>query len=402
MVTRVKRLGLRVIRKTRAKAPPIPVGGEEAVSPAVTGVERSPGKETLRAKSTRSIPQILLEEDAILSPSITGPGQKYALGQAAPKGSAELEEAALPDAYGTGKLFLTARDPQWLYAHWDFTLAQQRQYNALSADRHLVVRVYPGTTEAQPVREVHVHPESRHWFIHVGQADREYVAELGYYRPRHRWVTIATSGPTMTPADRASADQSVRFATIPMQAQLAELTALAKETVPPGLPPLEAAREQALAELVGLHLLQETSGDSAAIADFVQGGVEQRISAEQLTAPGPLGGESESVSSLGAPAEQRPAGFWFNINAELVLYGATEPDATVTIGGWPIQLRPDGTFSCRLALPEGDHAVTVSAMSAQGELRQAELEFSRRTDYRGEVGTAPEDPTLKPPGGEYP
>ncbi len=103
-----------------------------------------------------------------------------------------------------------------------------------------------------------------------------------------------------------------------------------------------------------------------------------------------------------AAPEQRPAGFWFSINAELVLYGATEPDATVTIGGQPIQLRPDGTFSCRLALPDGNHTITVSAVSAQGELRQAELKVSRRTDYQGEVGSTPRDPSLHPPGGEYP
>jgi hypothetical protein len=69
----------------------------------------------------------------------------------------------------------------------------------------------------------------------------------------------------------------------------------------------------------------------------------------------------------------------------------------VTIGGRPITLRPDGTFSCRFSLPDGDHTVTASALSAQGDLRQAELRFSRRTERRAEVGAAPQDPFLKPP-----
>ena len=370
--------------------------------PAIAGVEQEPAEEAARAESGLRIPQILLEEDATASPPITGPGQKYALGPTAPAGHVGHEEAALPDAYGTGKLFLAARDPQWLYAQWDFTLEQQRRYNALSADRHLVVRVYPGTTGARPVREVHVHPESRHWFVHVGRADRQYVAQLGYYRPGRRWVTIATSPPAVTPADTTSTDQSVRFATIPVDVRLAELAALAKQTVPADLPPLEAARERALAELVGLHLLRQDWVSSGEIAELVRGGGEQGIPAAQPALAASLGGEGESVSSPMAAPEQPPAGFWFNINAELVLYGATEPDATVTIDGWPIQFRPDGTFSCRLSLPDGGHAVTVSAMSVQGELRQAELKFSRRTDYRGEVGAAPEDPSLQPPGGEKP
>jgi uncharacterized protein len=372
------------------------------VSPVVAVTEQESAEGAGRTESGGRIPQILLEEDATTSPPTTGPGQKYALGPAAPAGRVSHEEAALPEAYGTGKLFVAARDPHWLYAQWDFTLAQQRRYNVLSVDRHLVVRVYPGTTEARLEREVHVHPESRHWFIHVGHADTQYMAELGYYRPRHQWETIATSTPAVTPADRPSAEQAVRFVTIPTDVQLAQLVALAKQTLPADLPPLEAARERALAELVSLHLLQEDWGTSAEGAEFARGEAEQEISIAQLALPVSLGGEGEAVSSpMGAP-EHPPAGFWFNINAELVLYGATEPDASVTIGGWPIQLRPDGRFSCRLALPDGDHTVTVSAMSAQGELRQAELKFSRRTDCRGEVGAAPEDPSLQPPGGANP
>ena len=66
------------------------------------------------------------------------------------------------------------------------------------------------------------------------------------------------------------------------------------------------------------------------IPELVRGHGEQEISAAEAGLPAPLGGEAESVSSPAAPAEQRPAGFWFNVNAELVIYGATEPDASVT------------------------------------------------------------------------
>jgi uncharacterized protein len=346
------------------------------------------------------IPQILLEGDEPTSPPITGPGQKYALGPTAPASQFGLEETALPEAYGTGKLLLAARDPRWLYAHWDLTLEQQRRYNALSADRHLVVRVYVGTTEARPEREVHVHPESRHWFIHVGRGDTRYVGELGYYRPKRRWVRIATSPPAVTPADRASTDQSLRFATIPAHVRLTQLAALAKQAIPADLPPLEAAQKRALAELVSLQLVRQDWVSSAGIAELVRGGGKQEISAAPLAHPAAPGGEAEILSSPGASVEQRPAGFWLNVNAELVIYGATEADASVTLGGQPISLRPDGTFSCRLALPDGDHAVTVSALSAEGDLRQAELKFSRRTEYQGDVGAAPQDPSLQPPAAE--
>ena len=61
------------------------------------------------------------------------------------------------------------------------------------------------------------------------------------------------------------------------------------------------------------------------------------------------------VSSLSSPfgGMEVPKNFWFNVNAELIIYGATEPDAKVTLGGHEIKLRSDGSFSYRFSLPDG-------------------------------------------------
>ena len=199
---RNKRIRKRVIRKTLVKAPSIPVESkppapllvaspehesgiavsEQADGPCLPAAEKSCEVPT-QAEPVLKTPPILLEGDEPTPILIAGPGQKYALGPAATEARVAYEEAALPEAYGTGKLLLAARDPHWLYAHWDLTPSQQRHYNALSADRHLVVRVHSGAVTERPLREVHVHPESRHWFIHVDRAETPYVAELGYYRP---------------------------------------------------------------------------------------------------------------------------------------------------------------------------------------------------------------------------
>jgi hypothetical protein len=450
---------------------------EEVQAPGLPGAEE-PGEKQVQVESGLKPPPILLEGDEATSVTMTGPGQKYALGPAAAGVQVGHEEVALPEAYGTGKLLLAARDPHRLYAHWDLMPSQQRHYNSLSADRHLLVRVFPRTVTGPPEKEIHVHPESRHWFVHVDRADTEYVAELGYYPPGRHWVTVATSAPTVTPGETISTDQAVRFVTVPAQVPLSQLAALAtqrtpadrqsmearehalaerfgtipaeaplsqlavlaeetrpsdrpsmearehafaerfatipahallgqlaaqdRQTGPTELPPMGATSEQALAELAGLHLVRQDSMSSAEVGEVVRGRDEQEIVAGQIVQPASAGGEAESISSPSGVLEQRPKGFWFNINAELILYGATEQDASVTIGGRPIQLRPDGTFSCRFSLPDGEHAVTVSALSAQGDLRQAELRFGRRTDYSGEVGATPQDQSLVPHGAENP
>ncbi len=239
---KVKRLKKVIIRKPRARALPTPVTSQLPVAPLgaepeeeaaaippeqvkATGgpVAGRPVEKKPQTIAGLSIPQILLEGDEPTASPMTGPGQKYALGPTMPAGPIGPEETVLPEAYGTAKLLLAARDPHWLYAHWDLTHEQQQQYNDLSADHHLAVRVYPGPVGTRPVTEVHVHPESRHWFVHVDRADTRYVAELGYYRRPREWVTVATSLTAVTPADTTSTDPTVRYETIPAQTRLTQL-----------------------------------------------------------------------------------------------------------------------------------------------------------------------------------
>lgn len=48
----------------------------------------------------------------------------------------------------------------------------------------------------------------------------------------------------------------------------------------------------------------------------------------------------------------------------MIVYGATEPDAKVTLAGQTVQLRPDGTFTARFALPDGIQIIEAKALSA--------------------------------------
>ena len=69
---------------------------------------------------------------------------------------------------------------------------------------------------------------------------------------------------------------------------------------------------------------------------------------------------SPAVTSFGSGAfllgKQRK--FWFQLDAELIVYGATEPTARVTLQGEPVKLRPDGTFTM-LNVPDGRYTLQV-------------------------------------------
>jgi hypothetical protein len=336
-------------------------------------------------------------------------------------------------------MLLVARDPHWLYAHWDLAPEQQRQYNALSADHHLVVRVQPDSIAGHPATEIHVHPESRSWFIHVERAATRYSAELGYYPESRQWVTVAASAPVVTPPDTVSADKTLRFATIPLEVPLREFGAsgeqaglqvlgkvgrdasprrplpsqhgrLGEASLPATregaspeptrravAPPFALQQERALAAVFKRYRILHEPASSLEVSELSHGRAEGEAPSPPIKFPPPPGGPIPSISSPLGGEEQPAKPFWLNLNAELVLYGATEPAARLTIGGQPIALQPDGTFSFRFSLPDGNYELSVSAHSTAGDCREAALKFTRRTNRQGEIGTVPPDPVLHPP-----
>jgi hypothetical protein len=421
-----------------------------------------------------AIPSILLEGDELKPTVPTSPGQKFVTSAEPELARLTAVSGELPEAYGTGRLFLTARDPRCLYAHWDLTAQQQQRYVDLSTDHYLLLRIHQEDLGGRLVAEIRIGPDSRHSFIHVAVPAAKYLADLGFFSHDGAWKSIATSDTVAAPVDTIAEKELLRFATLtlptatPARAealpvattspgstsdrtpqvqnitpvsglpfpssageapsqplefpiwtlQTASIYLPAAQEISPAMPQLEApakksvdwatctrpapipqqewtpAQERALAEIIGLSLLKQRWLASQEIAELVKGEVlgkgDFAAAAQVSLASGALG-EIQVIER---------GGFWFNVNAELVIYGATEPNATVTIAGRPIRLRPDGTFSYRFALPDGCYQLPIKAVSSRGDSRQAELEFYRGTVYSGDVSPHPQDPALKSPTAE--
>jgi hypothetical protein len=127
------------------------------------GAPARPKRKAVSQQQKLTIPPILLEGDSPPAPPVGGPGERYALGPVPPAEHFAGAKTDLPEAYGTRRLFLAARDPHWLYAHWDLTPAQQRFYNARSVDGHLVLRLHVGQVGGEPLAETHVAPLVPAW-----------------------------------------------------------------------------------------------------------------------------------------------------------------------------------------------------------------------------------------------
>ena len=405
------------------------------------------------------IPAILLEPDHVpTEPAIAGPGARFALTPTFERAVAQAPEE-LPEAYGTEQIFLAARDPYCLFASWDLDGKQRGRYNAASASGALTIRLRRGYVDGPIELEVHTPANSRDRFIEVMHPDTTFVAELGFHEKNSGlWRRISVSKAVTMPRDRVAAipaPKSVVAPAIEPVVQAVSAPAPAHEVVFAVQPPVEQPRwvakqepeplrdrpdwtapkekprwtapkpapapkwspskTKALDELISLEFRRMQQG-SLEIEELLRrritGPSEEEEAApsslELLEVPEMLAealrlARPEAPSSL--EVAERPVagrkGFWLKVNAELIIYGSTEPDANVTIGGRAIRLRPDGSFSYRFALPDGAYELPVVAISRDGDDgRAAELRFSRATRYSGEVGAHAQDPGLKAPAAE--
>jgi len=436
---------------------PKPVSSDSRKAPTKKKAGKRPPRAGNDARPKVKVPALLLEGDLPPSQPVSGPGARYALAPQPVAAPHVPHSAELPEAYGTGRVFVAARDPHWLYVSWDFTREQQSKLNSESCDGHLVLRFFQAKESAQVVPEIAVHPESKNWFVHVPYAETAYRAEIGLYKARDSWKSVATSQYTFTPPDAPSKDVTAKFATIPVeisfqqvvevvqqfvavsdQEPLLEAVALASEVqrgdIPnPSMPrigqsskkrgsytagrkqiPIQITpgsewtpqQTQVLARLIHIDSLRRVWLGSMEITELVRRQLQEEIASIAAAEAKRAARGEKAVSLLPELHVSSPFGgelpkdrnFWFKINAELVVYGATEPDAYVAIAGRPIQLRPDGTFSFRFSLPDGRYQLPAVAVSGDGvEAREARLEFVRSTEYTGRVEAVAQDPSLKPP-----
>jgi hypothetical protein len=106
-----------------------------------------------------------------------------------------------------------------------------------------------------------------------------------------------------------------------------------------------------------------------------------------VTCPDLIKGASENLSSFQSGASEGKLNkrkFFFEIWAELVVHGRTEPDATVLLNSQGIKLNPDGTFTLRYALPDGEIPFKLMAKSSDGlEQRQITTRVERAKTTNG-------------------
>ncbi|HSI84862.1 MAG TPA: DUF4912 domain-containing protein [Candidatus Methylacidiphilales bacterium] len=351
----------------------------------------------------------------------------------------------LPDAYGSKKLYLVSRDPYFLFAYWDLTWQQFQEASRASHDGKVFLEIYhPG---GHRVQQIQIHESAKNWYIQVNQPATKFFAQLGFYRYDGSFEVISRSGEIETPRDSFSPRSEAQFVTIPpfksfkeikelVQTQyalnflppeeiLSTLLKLQTEGVPMPFPVSEGTvlteqQQTALLDYIGGgDIIRQVRVGSLDITEVLRRRLLEQMSSGQWGAaapgvapipPGQLPAFSwptsgQWVSSVSSPfgasfGAQKDRGFYMHVNAELIIYGGTDPKARVKIDGKHIKLREDGTFSYHFVFPDGQYFIPIEATSPdEVETRSALLSFLRVSDYEGDVKKTGQPP-LPPPIGE--
>lgn len=265
--------------------------------------------------------------------------------------------APLPEGYGQTLVVLLPRDPQWMFAYWEVTEQTARDIKQQHGEEifywtQAVLRMHQVSPENPRASlrhtDVNVVLDSRNWYLHADSEGSTWYVELGLKTPDGKFILIAKSNTVTLPMASVSTQVDEKWAT------------------------LKDEMEKVLAASGG--------GKLGTGSMELTRRLSQRWSMLSQISSWKSSGAISSFGVAKVPGPKKGRMFWLVADCELIVYGATEPDAAVTIADKPIELYPDGTFSLRFALPDTKLELPIKAVSGDRvEERVIKITVERKT-----------------------
>lgn len=260
----------------------------------------------------------------------------------------EINKSGLPETYADTKIVLLPRDPVWIYVYWEISQNVRneisKQFGGEYNPDSLVVRVYDITdvdfngSNANKYFDINVNPNALSWNINVGEFNRSWCVDLGYVLKNGEFLKVARSNPIIMPRHGVSTVTDEQWALL--QIEFEKLLKMSGKGIGEGSYDLVRMMRERWEELLNLP----TSG----------------------VLP------SSISSSFNRPEKssknEKDKTFWLKADTEIIVYGATEPDAHLTVQGKSVQLAKDGSFTLRFYLPDGEQSYPIEAVSSCGTM----------------------------------
>ena len=345
------------------------------------------------------------------------------------------ENYELPLRYGTTRLALLVKDPFRTFAYWEIApgsleaIGKRIGQQALATAK-TVLRIYDVTlvdfngSNANSYFDIEVGADVDNWYVNLWRDNVSYVGEIGLRSLEGAFFALARSNAVHTPAAGYSTRSEQIWMEVKDEAPPSPAYVISRARTKPELrqpKSAESAQEKriyylseadirsyyarlgsVLREVIGTNLAT-LWGEKERDWVFLEGETDQERRAILSRLPREyllkrlIVGAPESLL-IGASDQRQPLPgasdflhekikrkFFFELATELIVYGRTESDAEVWLGDKKIPLRPDGTFSLRFGLADGEVPLEFKAISGDGQQkRKIDTYIQRVTHYADE------------------
>ena len=249
----------------------------------------------------------------------------------------------------TTEAALMPRDSNWMFACWhiaehDKHAISEKLGGEFLENGRLAIKVHNLTTKTDFISEVL--PDAESWYINVPDGGHEYFCEIGY-RNGEEFVSLAKTNPVKLPPANLTGLIGEKIHTV--SGGIEKLIKAGADKA--GVDSENLAKRWEMFRAVFAPNIDEKAAEFA-------GGIKIKPAKEKRNVP-----------------------LWLIADCELVIFGATEKDATITIGGRKIIPNPDGTFNARFSFPDGHTKLQVKAESAdKTQIKTMDIEADRKTE----------------------
>ena len=232
------------------------------------------------------------------------------------------------------RIVLMVRDSYWLQATWEITRASVARAESSLAERwhtaNPVLRVMEVEDVANNIaetvqRDIPIHGGVDTWYIDVQNPPTRFRVAIGYITSDDQFHSICRSNIVETPSPGECERLDEHWHDI-------------------------ADDYERIYSLSGGY--------------DTDGGDLKEIFEERLHRSMPTRGSQGQLTA--EPTLLRQSKLPFEVDAELIVFGRTASGSSVSLGGRPVKLQSDGTFTVRMKLPDKRQVLPVTAESRDG------------------------------------
>lgn len=340
--------------------------------------EAKASKRVQRPKSSAGVPSVEPKGGLVRKT----PERKKGAGRPA------MLEGELPQEYGVDRLVAIARDPDWTHLYWE--LSPETRQKLSNIDGGFRLRGFDTTgvlfdgNNAPVALDIELAPYARSWYVKLPYQGRVYTFEYGTVTRDGEWRGLARSQPVgFEPGMLGLSPDGEEWISIASDELFRAASGLGEGEGIQDLIRRLRERSAGSGHMLGSSHLGESGAGFIGLAPSSSGsgaGFMMNIPSSFQSSPSGSGTAWTGLASGGLqPPKDKSKDFWLWVETELILYGATEPDAQVTLMGKPLQLNPDGTFRVHFPFPSGTELhMDVRAVDKTGEMERTARPAAKR------------------------